>query len=151
MELTSIDQLAPGPVSFDVTQHAPGMSVEPRAAASVPEGQDLRPNADLCPQRLQSLAWIRRSEHRVAGNEHVGTRLGGSPRGAGPDAAVDPDPIAMSFALAQRTSLAHLRQHVGHERLAAESRFNGHDEQHVDAAEPRSSLLERCGGLDRKP
>ena len=51
---------------------------------------------------------------------------------------------------AEPIGFADLPQHVGHERLSAESRLDGHDEEDVEASKEGSCLIEGRPRLDRK-
>jgi len=71
--------------------------------------------------------------------------------GAGADAAVDLDQERAPPVGARGVRGAYLVEHLGHERLAAESRLDGHDEQQIDRLQPRRGRGERCAGLERQP
>ena len=66
-----------------------------------------------------------------------------------------PPSISISTARPARVDLlargAHLVEHLGDERLAAEAGVHAHHEQQVDVAEVRLDRVERRLGLEREP
>jgi hypothetical protein len=105
----------------------------------------------LGPQGLHRAGGVVGAVDRRAGHEYVRPRLGAALDGLLVDPAVDLEPDLSAALGHQGAGPAELGQHDVQEVLAAETRFHGHQQQHVDLGQQVLVGLHRGAGIDGQP